>query len=101
MDSGCLWVSQAGEAFEVGIQHRPMERNVGIPALALHLDQPRLVKFLYMMRYGRWTQHIVFLQPAAGHAFRSRYLLQDREAMRIGQCARDGLELLLGQNNAG
>jgi hypothetical protein len=92
---------QAGEALEVGIQHRPMERNVGIPALALHLDQPRLAKFLHMMRYGGWADQLVLMQPAAGHAFRRRHLLQDREAVRIGQCARDGLELLLGQNNAG
>ncbi len=52
-----------------------------------------------MMRYGRWTDDIVLLQQAAGHAFRRRHLLQNREAVRIGQCARDGLELLLGQNN--
>ncbi len=96
MDSGCLWELKAGEPFEVGIQHRALERNIGIPALALHLDQPRLAKFLHMMRYGRRTERIVFLQQAAGHAFRRRYLLQYGEAVRIGQCARDGLELLAG-----
>jgi hypothetical protein len=95
MDSGCLWESQAGEALEVGIQHRPPERNIRIPALALHLDQAGLAKFLHMMRYGRWTEHIVLLQQAAGHAFRRRYLLQHGEPVRIGQRASDGLKLLI------
>jgi len=91
----CLWELQAGKALEVGIQHRTPERNVGIPALALHLDQAGLAKFLQMMRYGRRTDDIVLMQQAARQAFGSSYLLQDGESMRIGQCARDGLELFI------
>ena len=95
MDSGCLWQLQAGKALEVGIQHRPPKRNVRIPALAPHLDQAGLAKFLQMMRYGRGAEDIVFLQQTASHAIIRRYLLQHGESVRIGQSTRDGLELFI------
>ena len=95
MDSGCLWELQAGKAPEVGIQHRPTERNVRIPAFALHLHQAGLAKFLQMMRYGRRAEDIVLLQQATGHAIIRCYLLQHGESVRIGQSARDGLELFI------
>ena len=49
-----------------------------------------------MVRYSRGAENGVLLEQAASQAIRTRYLLQDGVAMRIGKRTTDGAKLRVG-----
>ena len=88
--------SQTGQAFKVGIQNRPVQRKIGVPAIPPDLDQAGIAQFLHMVRDSRGAENGVLLEQAASQAIRTRYLLQDGVAMRVGKRTTDGAKLRVG-----
>ena len=103
MDSGrpcgIFWHSERGQTLQVGIQDRPDEPKIRIPAFPLHLDQARLAEFLHVVGDRRWAEDVMLLKPAARHAFRRSHLVQDGEPVRIGKCPADGAKLRFRQHH--
>jgi len=87
---------QAGQAIEVGVQNRPAQFKIGLPALPLYFDQAGFAQFPHMVRYRRRAEDGMHLKQAARHAIRGGYLLQDGETMRIGKRTADGAKLRVG-----
>lgn len=96
-----LWRSartlQGGQAVEVGIQNRPVQGKIGLPALPLDLYQTRFAQFFHMVGDRRWAENRMLLQPAARHALCRSHLLQNGETVRISERAADGAKLRIGQ----
>jgi hypothetical protein len=87
---------QTGKALEVGVQNRPPQRKIGLPALPLYFDQAGFAQFLHMVRYRRRAEDGMRLKQAARHAIRRSHLLQDGEAMRVGKRTADSAKLRVG-----
>ena len=79
---------------KVGVPHVTAQRETHTAALALCVHQPCLLQFAEMMRDGGRTDAGLCVEVTTKKIVGCGNLLQDREAPRVRQTTRDGLELI-------
>lgn len=90
--------SDLAEPGEIGVERGAVEDELCAAALAADLDQPRGLELFHMVRERGGADLMGFGERAAGRRLgRGAELFQDLHPARLGERARDALELPFGE----
>lgn len=91
-------MSETGEALEVGVEDVAPQREAGVLAMALDVDEAGVLELFHVMGKGGRADGLLFGEAGAGRgAFIAADLGEDFVAARFGESLGDKGELLVGE----